>query len=287
MSFLSKLLVPVDFSANSLMAVREAATLAARSGAQITLLHVIGFPPPFSRPLQHSTAAVPAAEVFEQRRQFLDDFASSCLKNLEIKRVVSRGDPAQMIAARAHSDQTDLILMATHGYGPVRRFLLGSVTAKVLHDADRPVWTLHPERNSGVELPQIRHVMCAVNFRPQDPEAIRWADALAREFGAQLTLAHAVSPTPSEMPERYAFTWHEEACWGADERLGMLLADAKVCAEPLVVEGEMPLAITSAAKEHNADVLVIGRNQATSRSGRLGHTCYGIVCQPPCPVVSV
>ena len=42
--------------------------------------------------------------------------------------------------AHESPDQT-VILMPTHGYGPFRRFILGSNTAKVLHDADCPVWT--------------------------------------------------------------------------------------------------------------------------------------------------
>ena len=41
----------------------------------------------------------------------------------------------------AKANQIDLIMMPTHGYGRFRALLLGSVTAKVLHDADCPVWT--------------------------------------------------------------------------------------------------------------------------------------------------
>jgi hypothetical protein len=41
----------------------------------------------------------------------------------------------------AHNNNITLIAMPTHGYGLFRRFLLGSVTAKVLHDADCPIWT--------------------------------------------------------------------------------------------------------------------------------------------------
>jgi len=35
-------------------------------------------------------------------------------------------------------------MLPTHGRTPLRRFLLGSVTAKVLHDRTVPVWTGHP-----------------------------------------------------------------------------------------------------------------------------------------------
>ncbi|MGA8595805.1 MAG: universal stress protein [Bryobacteraceae bacterium] len=48
----------------------------------------------------------------------------------------SRGDPAAAIVKCAQAEQVDLIMMPTHGYGPYRKFLLGSVTAKVLHDSD-------------------------------------------------------------------------------------------------------------------------------------------------------
>jgi nucleotide-binding universal stress UspA family protein len=48
---------------------------------------------------------------------------------------VDHGDPATYITAQAEKNDVDLIMMATHGYGTFRSLLLGSVAAKVLHDA--------------------------------------------------------------------------------------------------------------------------------------------------------
>jgi nucleotide-binding universal stress UspA family protein len=55
---------------------------------------------------------------------------------VETECVVLQGDPARQFVDFAHSSNTDLIVMPTHGYGQFRQFILGSITAKVLHDAD-------------------------------------------------------------------------------------------------------------------------------------------------------
>ena len=52
---------------------------------------------------------------------------------------VGMGDPAYAILEQAKSSQTDLILMGTHGRGGLARFLMGSISHSVLHQADCPV----------------------------------------------------------------------------------------------------------------------------------------------------
>jgi nucleotide-binding universal stress UspA family protein len=50
---------------------------------------------------------------------------------------VHAGDPAQNLVQLAHAEAVDLIVMPTHGHGPIRRSILGSVAAKVLHGSLR------------------------------------------------------------------------------------------------------------------------------------------------------
>jgi hypothetical protein len=71
------------------------------------------------------------------------------------------------------------------------------VTAKVLHDANCPIWTgIHND-----EMPQVsgdfRHIVRAVDLGPQSPKALAWAWNFAREFNAELTLPHVLAhPQP-------------------------------------------------------------------------------------------
>ena len=58
-----------------------------------------------------------------------------------MRRVIAEGEPAREIIRYAHENEVSLIMMPSHGFGPFRRFMIGSTTAKVLHDAHIPVWT--------------------------------------------------------------------------------------------------------------------------------------------------
>ena len=292
MFHIERILVPVDFSDNSLIAVRDAGALARRFHSEVTLLHVNEFLVfhPLSGPLGYGISSSEAQrnEHVNWRREQLDKFGAAELRDVAVKKIVCSGDPARIIAECARSQSSGLILMPTHGYGPFRRFLLGSVTAKVLHDADCPVWTGAHLAEAPAGSSDIRHVMCAVNFGPRSCHAMRWAADFATELGARLTVIHAVLETPSGLPDRYAFQWHEEAQWGAEERLRGLLVDAGVAGDPLVVsDGDIAHSVAEAAKEKEAGLLVVGRSCAGSARSRLGSHTYPIICGSPCPVVSI
>ena len=73
-------------------------------------------------------------------------------------------------------------MMLTHDYGPFRRFLLGSVTAKILHDAACPVWTsAHLETWPVAGDVGIRKVLGAVDFGPRQFSGVATRLASGRE----------------------------------------------------------------------------------------------------------
>jgi len=283
MAPIDRILVPTDFSSNGLIAAAQAGALARHFHAQVTLLHVDEFVVmlPFNTEAQR-------AEHMMARRKELMEFARTELADVAVKRMVCSGDAAKVIVARAREEQSDLILMPARGAGVFRRFLLGSVTAKVLHDAECPVWTeAHLEEPSPHRPGGIRDVLCAVDFGPQTRQTLHWAADMSRALGAKLTVVHAVLETPPNLPDRYAFQWHEEAHCGASERLHEMLLDCGVTAKVLVVsDGDVPKSLESAARQTKADVLVIGRAVEGS-AGRPGSLTFPIVCAAPCAVVSI
>src|SRR5215813_10159269 len=140
---LQNVLFPVDFSNRCRGAARLLDALHPNFPLQVTLAHVL--PPPH---LEYSMADM-GGGVYqeytkareEQARKDLEYFLDEELKHLQLKRILIEGDPARKLVEYASSHEMDLIVMPTHGYGGFRRFMLGSVTAKVLHDADIPVLT--------------------------------------------------------------------------------------------------------------------------------------------------
>lgn len=263
MPFLTSILVPIDFSQRSAPAARYAHALAAQFGSTVTLLHALA-------PLEVGGAMW--QQVREERYNRASEEMTSFAAEHGIDRwTVTEGDPAQTIVAAAQTGPADLIVMPTHGYGPYRRFILGSTTAKVLHDADCPVLTgVHLEDMPAAPRPP-RRVLCAVDLGPQSSKTLFWAASLALQFGAGLTLLHVTLGAA------------EAALLELERLRDFVHAEAELKVE----SGGPAAAICEAAAREKADVLAIGRGSAAGIYGRLRANAYSIIRQSPCPVVSI
>jgi nucleotide-binding universal stress UspA family protein len=177
--------------------------------------------------------------------------------------------------------------MPTHGRGPFRRFLLGSVTAKVLHDADCPVWTgAHLAENAAAELQMIRHVLCAVDHSDASDRALAWAAGFAGEFKSVLTVVRATPPLPAP-DDVLNPDWEDARREEAEKQIRCLQAKIGTHANILVEEGDPAEIVARAALERRADLVVIGRSHKKSGLGRAQEHAYQIVRDSPCPVVSI
>jgi nucleotide-binding universal stress UspA family protein len=172
-----------------------------------------------------------------------------------------------------------LIVMPTHGYGPFRRFLLGSVTAKVLHDVEAPVWTGAHLQKTSPKWNQIGKVMCAIDLRRAEP-ALAWARDFAGEFGAELIMVHAVHEMEPEDPAAMGAARARDYIQCLQRKLG-------VAGDILIEEGNPAEVVRAAATRRNADLVVIGRSPREGVLGRLRPNAYSIVRDAPCPVISV
>ncbi len=285
MPSLSSILLPVNFSERSVGAARCAKALASHFGSQVTLLHVL-VPAPFDSGLEASSGAMMAEWLrgrAEQATGDLDEFLAAEWEGLNVRRVLLEGNPATRIVEFAHQQPSALIVMPTHGYGPFRRFILGSNTAKVLHDADCPVWTgVHmPESPATAAIP-LRRVLCAVDLGPRSEHTYAWAAWLAGEFQAHLTLMHALACAPDTEG-----SWRAQIREAVAEEFARMQAAVGTAAETLIDAGEPARVICSAVARTHADVLVIGRGSASGVFGRLRTNAYAIIRESPCPVVSV
>src|SRR5215467_2919521 len=225
-------------------------------------------------------------------REDLSEFAARELSPFRVHALVLEGDPATAILEKAHSGPVDLIMMATHGYGPFRRFVLGSVTATVLQYADSPVWTgAHlPAVPAGEQASQqapVKQVVCAIDLSAHSENVLDWAARLAGSVGARLLLIHAIPALVPAEGVYYQQDWREELAGGARDQLYGLQRSVGTKAEQLVVAGDVPHTVCAQAKKLGADVLVIGRSSESGLLGRLRTNAYAIIRAAHCPVVSV
>ncbi len=277
----SRILLPVDFSERGSGAARYAAALACRFHAELTVLHVAW---QFGEPIAPDWIA----KYHLHCRKQLEDYGAAELSRLKVNRVLLSGDPATRILQCARFEGTDLIVMPTHGYGPFRRFVLGSVTAKVLHDAECPVWTgVHMEDPTQEEWKGIRHVICAVEADSSCARVIRWGSEFAKQFCASVTLIHAVPALRAHDEAFFDPDWRVMLANTARERIEAIQHEVGDRSPIYITEGEPAKAVAAAEADLGADLLVIGRSANTGVLGRLRANAYSIIRESPCPVVSV
>src|ERR1022692_4854370 len=258
---LSRILVPVEFSPRCRGAVQYAEALSCHFHCEIVLLHVV-IPPlaNFSsfEAMAYTNAEDLAREIALQRTADLEAFSCTAPADAVVRRVVLEGDPTQTIVEFASSGNCDLIVMPPHGSGPFRRFLLGSVTAKVLHDAICPVWTgPHMERAPDYATVHFRNIVCALDLRLHSRQVLCWAAGFAKEFGAQLSIVHAIPSSSTRLGGFYSDPdWRTQLTRTALERIGFFRQEMEIEASVAIEAGEPPVVVATAAEAMRADLLV-------------------------------
>lgn len=150
---LNKVLVPLDGSELSYRAVEYARRILKENGC-IVLLTVVDLPdyPGMSYyPVGVVSYEMRADELYErmlpQAQKYLSDIAETLRADgYGVEIIALTGDPANIIVEEADKSDVDAIVMSTHGRSGLSRWLLGSVTHKVLNATHRPMFIV-PMKN--------------------------------------------------------------------------------------------------------------------------------------------
>jgi nucleotide-binding universal stress UspA family protein len=280
------ILFPVDFSEHAGMLNSEVEWLASHFGSRVTLLHVFEVPASWygggDAPLM---SAEDIKAYSEWHRQRLEQYSIQ-LPEDRIRRISAEGSPDWHIAQCARENRVDLIVMGTHGYGVLRRLLLGSTAMKVLHDVSCPVWMHSSATKLRTPIRGVSHIVCSIELTEEALPLLRFARDLANEFNAEVRLVHTV-PAMDSRPETYLdldLTGFLKD--SAREEISKLQSEAGTEFPLSVTEGNLSQDIAEAALSEHADLVVIGRGKSQQMFGTLRSHTYGVIRQAPCPVLS-
>jgi universal stress protein A len=141
-----RILAPTDFSDLSKQGVKSALELAEIFGAKLLLLHVVE-PPPY--PVEGIVPSHLGATLLDDlERQATNELAQALSETqtsgAEVARRVVTGVPYRKIVDVAEEEQSDLIVMTTHGRTGLGHLVMGSVAEKIVRTAPCPVFTIRP-----------------------------------------------------------------------------------------------------------------------------------------------
>ncbi len=288
---IKEVVFPIDFSRHGVEAAPYAAALTRRLGAKLTLLHVVERQPPGSRPLDgvNIGGEVESKQQEELANRALMAFQQQYLSQVPSQIRVLGGDAAQAIAGYGGESDGRMIVMPTRGFGPFRQMLIGSVTAKVLHDSKCPVVTgphleaaIHP-----TEWFELRRILCALAMDWETDRVLKESAELAQQVGAELIAVHVVTPVEEGLLPLIEPGSPPISTGSVRKAMQDTLHRMGVSAQVQVSVGEPSRRVASAARECNADLIVIGKGGGPELPGRLGSHGYAIVRRAPCPVLCV
>ncbi len=274
-----RILVPTDMSEFAKLAVRYAVLFQQRLGAALTLMYADEFYFPvdlLELPMGYYLENAP-----ETKKKLSEQLRNYVRANVPLgaEALVVQDAPARAIASTARDIRADLIIMGTHGRRGWRRALLGSVTESVLRDTDTPVLTIAPSLMKDTP-PQIRTILCPVNFTRIARESLTHACSIAQAFGAELIVMYVAETVDDEhVPHvETAFSNWIDPQVQKNCSYKQLLVRAEDAADKVL----------QTAKDMAVDLIVVGaQHRLFHEATIIGTTTERITRFAPCPVLTV
>lgn len=192
-----KLLVPLDGSSFGEQALPLAASLARRAGATVEVVHVHS--PTDFYPAPSAVAPHIDERVRQDRRTYLDTIVErlGSLARVRAAPTLLIGQPADALTEHAATQGVDLVVMSTHGRGPLSRFWLGSVADHLVRRLSVPLLLVRPTETP-VDLSVdvgLQRILIPLDGSELSEGILPTAVALGKLMQASFTLMRVVDPT--------------------------------------------------------------------------------------------
>lgn len=283
-----KILCPVDFSELSDLALRYAAVGAREFDARLTILHAETFELPryFSRSqtdrfMQELTTAKKGVEsdLIKHVKGILTGIGDS----LDLEYAVVDRQPAEAILDTAEKIDTDLIILGTHGYGGIKRFLLGSVAQRTVENAKAPVFLVRQKESEFIDtdrpdaIPRLEKILCPCNLSHAAKNTLNYAISLSHRFHSRLTVLYSQEDTENislNTTREKLDEWIKEA------------NNEDVPIEMIIRKGHAAEQIIQHARENNEDLIVLtARFHPIGQSTFFGKTTDLVIRHATVPVL--
>jgi nucleotide-binding universal stress UspA family protein len=282
-----RIVVGVDFSPESEIAVEQALAVARRTGAELLMLHASEVVELDADPESREMFAVEQRDSRERLAELRERHAGA---GAVISHALVEGKPAAAIADAADEIGAALVVVGTHGRTGFRRFLLGSVAERVVKRCEADVLVARSSARPGV----YRRILVATDFSDPAKRALQIAVAIADD-GAEIDLVHFWQlPVPitshytplagrSEVTQRVAREF-EAAARERAEHQAERFRDDRVGIDVAVSPGPAAMGIVDRAAGY--DLVALGRRGMSGFERFLvGSVADKVVRHAPCSVL--
>jgi len=279
-----RILVPVDYSEPCRAVAPYVRDMVRHYSASLTLIHA--YPSVLFGYGDLAVDPILPEQIRLHEKERLQTFAVEMFHGQPTELVTAAGEPGTVLQNYVQHEGADLVMMGTHGYGPVRRLLLGSVTAKVLHDVNAVVWTAAGSAVGPAARMQYKAVLCALDESDEAEAVLSAAAAFAASWKARLSIVHVLD-LPRVAVDFDFSQGEKELREQADFQMQELKSRLGIDAPHAVIDGTIAEGVQQEAVRRNADLIVTGRGLEQGAFSRLWSRLYPIIRESPCPVLSI
>ena len=282
------ILVPVDFSPPSRLAVNHAVSIARRFRARLTLAHILEAPSLLTLPLSEDSKGLEKKDSEQAVRLLSALVAPEDQDDLDLRIVIKSGDIKDGILSAVREHEADMVVIGTHGRSLIGRWLIGSVTQAILRKVPVPILTVcHAARPLA-----LGRILFATDLRENYREGFSFALNLARAMHSDLVILHVTEPTSltfggAGLRQSVSGNYIEEA----KSRLAEFVTEGKrlkVKVETAVVEGDAAQEILKTTEESTADLILITiHKKGLVERALLGTTAERVIRESQVPVLSI
>ena len=188
---LKTILCATDFSETSDRAAVFAAAMAAEFKARLLVAHVIDV----GAGAMYGEAFIDPADLKARLENYATEHLDSVIGDRidEWEPMIAMGRPAEELSRLAGSEGVDLAVTATHGRSGLERFVLGSVTERLMHTLPCPLLVV-PNTPDARPFTGFKKILVGCDFSSDSTLAVEFGFSLAQEFEAELYLTHVIEP---------------------------------------------------------------------------------------------
>lgn len=177
-----KIIVPIDFSENSIKALEFAIFMADKKHAKITLVHVMEAVYDFA-----SQASIALDSMYSDGEKMLKNLIEK-YKDSGVDMEYKIADGVASISVARIADETDatLIVMGTQGASGIKKALIGTTTVNLIREVNCPVLVVPAQAH----VKEIKKVTLALEFANHEEQFIDWIINMSERWGLGLEILH-------------------------------------------------------------------------------------------------
>ena len=194
---MKKILVPIDFSKTSEYAAKMAAKIAKKTGASISLIHLIELPSEFAEMDYGSRFSIPESMLYLRKiKEKILDFKNSFFpEDMKVNYFIKLNNPFDGIRKYADKIDADLIIMGSKGHSKFEEIIIGSNTEKIVRSSKIPVIVVKEDSKKF----NLKNLVFASNFKKDNKEVFLKFLDFANAFNSKVHLLKINTPSHFEI----------------------------------------------------------------------------------------